>query len=168
VSPYKYRIRFSKQGTLRYIGHLDLLRVFQQTLRRAGLPLAFSQGFNPHILLSFALPLPLGMESVNDYADMALVESLPGPYITECLNAHAPGGLRIAAAAGTEPKPGVAALVSAADYAWDLNINHSARDALLSVLNEPALILPKKTKSGVKYTDVRPDIFDLRFDVRGF
>ncbi|MCL2456261.1 MAG: TIGR03936 family radical SAM-associated protein, partial [Defluviitaleaceae bacterium] len=68
----KIRLKFSKTKTLRFIGHLDFLRVFQQTIRRAGLPAAFSQGFNPHLMISFALPLPLGMESLNDYADITL------------------------------------------------------------------------------------------------
>jgi len=55
----KIRLRFSKTGTLCYLGHLDFLKVFTQAIRRSGLPIAYSQGFNPHQIISFALPLPL-------------------------------------------------------------------------------------------------------------
>ncbi|MCL2224202.1 MAG: TIGR03936 family radical SAM-associated protein, partial [Defluviitaleaceae bacterium] len=111
---HKIRLRFSKTDTLRFIGHLDFLRVVQQTIRRAALPVAFSQGFNPHILISFALPLPLGMASLNDYADLTLTDEIPFSEITERLNAAAPVGLTINAAYPAEDK--AASVVCVADY----------------------------------------------------
>jgi len=84
---------FSKSGPLRFISHLDLLRAFQRIIRRAELPTAYSQGFNPHMLMSFALPLPLGMESAKDYAEIVLSEEMDVREILERLNQSTPEGL---------------------------------------------------------------------------
>lgn len=63
------RVKFGKEGALRFIGHLDVLRTFQKIFRRAGIPMAFSQGFSPHPIMSFALPLGLGLSSEGEYLD---------------------------------------------------------------------------------------------------
>ena len=151
------RIRFSKTGALRFIGHLDFLRVFQQTIRRAGLPVAYSQGFNPHILISFALPLPLGMDSVNDYADLTLTTEIPPEEITQRLNVHAPPGLYISRVTPIE-KGRAAAITAAADYALKAVVSD---ETIAKVLAPETLIIAKKSKSGVKDTDIRPDIISI-------
>jgi radical SAM-linked protein len=154
----KIRLQFSKSGTLRYIGHLDFLRVFQQTIRRAGLPAAFSQGFNPHLLISFALPLPLGMESVNDYADITLEHEMPTGEIIEKLNAAAPSGLVVKAAYPAENK--AASVVSVADYSVKLG----ECKAIAEIMEAKEIIVAKKTKKGIKDTDIRPDIFSIHME----
>ncbi|MCL1882464.1 MAG: TIGR03936 family radical SAM-associated protein [Defluviitaleaceae bacterium] len=159
---YKIRLRFSKSETLKYIGHLDFLRVLQQTIRRAGLPAAFSQGFNPHLLISFALPLPLGMESVNDYADVTLESEMPFDEIAEKINASAPRGLFIKSAYPAENK--AASVVEAADYV--VKFHGDCPICPQSILQSETLIIPKKTKKGVKDTDIRADIFDIRVEER--
>jgi len=153
----KIRLRFSKTDTLRFIGHLDFLKVFTQTIRRSGLPIAYSQGFNPHQIISFALPLPLGMESVNDYADISLTTDVPHDEIIEKLNSAAPQGLRVLAA--YKPTGATAAAATAvADYALTADISEEAIQKILTAEN---IVIPKKTKSGVKNTDIRPDILDI-------
>jgi len=154
----RIRLRFSKNGALRFIGHLDFLRVFQQTVRRAGLPAAFSHGFNPHLQLSFALPLPLGMSSFNDYADLILEKEVKCDEIAAKLNAHAPDGLVVKAAYPVETK--AASIVTLADYALTYNAN--VNEAVQKLLNSPEIIISKKTKSGIKDTNIRPDIFDIK------
>ena len=156
----KVRLRFSKDGPLRFIGHLDFLKVFQQTISRAKLPVAYSQGFNPHMQLSFALPLPLGMTSVCDYADLTLEHEMPEDDIVSRLNAHAPGGLKLTGARGFTG-PGAAALAVAADYAFPAEILADAEEIIPSLLERESIVIPKKTKSGVKDTDIRPDIYDI-------
>ena len=154
----KLRLCFTKTGPLRYIGHLDFLKVFQQTIRRAGLPVAYSQGFNPHIQLSFALPLPLGMTSANDYADLTLKHEMQEAKLLSNFNANAPDGLVLSSA-----KPfsgaGAAALATAADYFLFTDID--ASKAIDCILSKESIVIPKKTKSGVKDTDIRPDIFHI-------
>ena len=166
----KIRLRFSKTDGLRYIGHLDFLRVFQQMIRRSGLPIAYSQGFNPHQILSFALPLPLGMESIHDYADITLTTDVPAGEIVTALNTAAPPGLRILAAYPVQGANAAAATV-AADYTVALpscHCDHTSRhcgpdpqSSITNILQSETLIIPKKTKSGVKNTDIRPDIFSI-------
>ncbi|MCL2356843.1 MAG: TIGR03936 family radical SAM-associated protein [Defluviitaleaceae bacterium] len=180
----KIRLRFSKFGTLAFIGHLDFLRVFQQTIRRAALPAAFSQGFNPHLLLSFALPLPLGMESANDYVDLTLAEDMPCDEIAVRLNSAAPNGLVIHAAYPASDK--AASVVVAADYVIttagappphprkgsnapldpDIEtafhaVSEKVSERMAEILRAKEIIVPKKTKKGVRDTDIRGDIFGL-------
>jgi len=167
VFKIKIRLLFSKFGSLRFIGHLDFLRVFQQTIRRAGLPMAFSQGFNPHLLISFALPLPLGMVSVNDYADITLETEIPCAEIVEKLNAVAPDGLLIKRAYLAENK--AASVVAVADYA--LQVREGALEEISHAIGEivraETIVIPKKTKKGVKDTDIRPDILGIHIDDAG-
>ncbi|MCL2218216.1 MAG: TIGR03936 family radical SAM-associated protein [Defluviitaleaceae bacterium] len=175
---YRMRLRFSKGGALRFIGHLDFLRVFQQTIRRAGLPAAYSQGFHPHLLLSFALPLPLGMESVNDYADLILEEELPGEEIADRLTAHAPEGLVIKAAYPAENK--AASVVTLAEYEIDIRPYTSPDEfggysylappeieqAVDKIKKSESIIISKKTKSGIRETDIKPDIAHIEASSR--
>jgi len=163
----KIRLRFSKTDTLRFIGHLDFLNVFQQTIRRSGLPIAYSQGFNPHQILSFALPLPLGMESGHDYADITLTNALPYDEIVKSLNACVPQGLHISAAYQVTGQAAAAATITA-----DYKIATSASQDILAenakkILKSETLVIPKKTKSGVKLTDIRPDIYDIQVNDNG-
>ena len=156
---FRVRLMFSKSGTLRYIGHLDFLRVFQQTIRRAGLPAAFSQGFNPHLLISFALPLPLGMESVNDYADITLENEVCFTEIVDRLNSVAPDGLLIKRAYNAENK--AASVVKRADYYVRLNDKlEGLKDKLSEIMGQKEIIVAKKSKKGIRDTDIRVDLFD--------
>ena len=70
----KYRLKFSKNGKMIYIGHLDLLKFFIRLIKRTQLPIAYSNGFNPHQQLTFAIPLSLGMSSYGEYLDIQLTE----------------------------------------------------------------------------------------------
>ena len=66
------RIKFSKTGNMKYVGHLDLMRFFQRAMRRADIPIRYSEGFSPHQIMSFAAPLGIGLESIGEYMDITL------------------------------------------------------------------------------------------------
>lgn len=66
----KIRFKFTKEGPLRYVGHLDFMRSFQKGIKKSGLPAVYSSGFNPHMLMSFAAPLAIGEETLGDYVDV--------------------------------------------------------------------------------------------------
>ena len=68
----KARIKFCKYGSMKYIGHLDIMRYFQKAIRRSGLPIKYSEGFNPHQIMSFAAPLGVGITSDGEYMDIEL------------------------------------------------------------------------------------------------
>ncbi|MCR5295456.1 MAG: TIGR03936 family radical SAM-associated protein [Lachnospiraceae bacterium] len=75
----KVRMKMAKTGPIRYVGHLDFMRSFQKALRRSGIRAAFSRGFSPHMLISFASPLGVGLESVGEYVDVELAYRDPFP-----------------------------------------------------------------------------------------
>ncbi len=94
----KIRLRFEKTGPAAYISHLDLMRTMQRALRRADVPLRFSEGFNPHALLSILIPLPVGMESLCELMDIRVMEELDLTALPQRLTAVMPEGLRISKA----------------------------------------------------------------------
>ena len=79
------RIKFSKTGNMKYVGHLDLMRFFQRAMRRADIPIKYSEGFSPHQIMSFAAPLGIGLESIGEYVDITLDDALLGD--TEAIRA---------------------------------------------------------------------------------
>ena len=91
----RIRMRFWKTGRIRFLSHLDLMVLFHRTASRAGVPLAYSQGFNPHPKVSFGPPLSVGLESTAEYVDMETDPFVDLSRITEELNRSLPEGLRI-------------------------------------------------------------------------
>lgn len=92
---YRMRIEFSKKGTTRYLSHLDTISLFARAIRRAGIPVAFSQGYSPHPRLSFGPPLPVGMESRGEYADIGLGGWMDPEELKERLNGALPEGFDV-------------------------------------------------------------------------
>ena len=90
----RYILKFSKQGKIRFISHLDLLRVFQRTFRRSGLNLAYSNGFNPHAKIGFAMPLSLGFESRGEYLEFETELDYDPEDTVKRLNEAAPPGIQ--------------------------------------------------------------------------
>ena len=89
---------FSKKGDMRFISHLDLMRLFQRALRRADLPVTITQGFSPHLKISIAKALKLGVESENEELIIHMSKDSDPEVFTEMLNKNLPDGVRIAAA----------------------------------------------------------------------
>ncbi|MBN2453367.1 MAG: DUF2344 domain-containing protein [Candidatus Omnitrophica bacterium] len=92
---YKFRVLFSKTGDMKFISHLDLVRLFQRALRRAGLPVVMTKGFSPRIKMSITRALKLGIESESEEATFYLSEKLPPRLFTDTLNAKLPNGIKI-------------------------------------------------------------------------
>ena len=76
VSAMKARIKFRKNGVMKFIGHLDIMRYFQKAIRRAQIPIAFTGGYSPHMIMSFANPLGVGLTSDGEYFDIELTEPI--------------------------------------------------------------------------------------------
>ena len=114
-SNQRIRCRFSKEGDMRFIGHLDLIALFQRAFRRAKTRVAYSQGFHPHPLLKFALPLSLGMESRGEYFDAEMEENIEPEKIIDLL--VLPVGIQITEARFLEKnEKNAASAAAAADY----------------------------------------------------
>lgn len=113
----RYRIRFAKLPAMRFTGHLDLHRTWERTLRRAGLPLAYSQGFSPHPRIHLASALPLGYTSDCELADVWLEQDWQPEAILQALRLAAPPGLGIDSASRIPaPEPALQQQVRAAEY----------------------------------------------------
>ena len=83
----KARIKFRKYGSLRFIGHLDVMRFFQKVMRRADIPIAFSGGYSPHMIMSFAQPLGVGVTSDGEYFDIEITKPISSENAVAQLNA---------------------------------------------------------------------------------
>lgn len=95
VFAMKIRIKFSKVGKVKFIGHLDLLRLFQKIIKSSRLPIAYSKGFNPHPLIYFAQALSVGITSEGEYLDIHLKEDVNPETVKEDMNKILPEGIRV-------------------------------------------------------------------------
>ncbi len=114
---HDYRLKFSKIGPIRFVGHLDVVRYLQKANRRAHLPMRYSEGFSPHQILSVALPLSVGATSDGEYLDMSLVEEVPPEEIVRRLNAVMHEGIEAKACVRLpEHAPKAMTVIAAARY----------------------------------------------------
>lgn len=160
----KFRIRFSKTGALVYIGHLDVMRYFQKLFRRADIPVAYSEGFSPHQILSFSHPLPLGMESLGEYADVELTDKVTSKDALERLKEQSVDGIGILSFRLLLDKcENAMASVRAARYTAifpeDCEIDLS--DAAASFCEQTAINVVKTTKKSEKVINLRPLVYEM-------
>ncbi len=152
---HKYSIRYAKRGDAKFVSHLDFLRLIQRAMRRAGLPLKFSEGFNPHPCLSFAHPLGVGITGERELFEVEL--TAPCEDIVARLAPKMPRGIEILEAVECEKNR--FSLVARAMYTVQPEVLPS-KAQLEAFLEKREILTEKKTKSGVKTADIRPDIFD--------
>ncbi len=153
---------FEKGERLRHIGHLDILRTVQRALRRSGLQVKYSQGFNPHILLGFASALSVGAAAENELMEVELEEAISPEALSGILNSALPADIRVKKC-GVLPDstPSLMALVSAA--AWHVRFLGDEREELLrqmtALMDQKEIMSVRKTKkAGEKDVDIRPSI----------
>ena len=91
----KARIKFRKYGVLKFIGHLDVMRYFQKVMRRADIPIAFTGGFSPHMIMSFASPLGIGLESDGEYMDIELTDPIESKEAVRRMNEAGVEGIEV-------------------------------------------------------------------------
>ena len=161
----EYRIIFEKKGNSKYISHLDLNRCMIRAVRRSGLPAWYTEGFHPHLYLMFPLALSLGVESVCEVMDLRLTEELSPEEILEKLNAALPDGLR--ALAVREPKM-QATDITGAEYLVRLSAPEipDLKTLWNHFLNQPEILIQKRTKKGFKEIDIKSMITIKNIDVQ--
>lgn len=161
-----YVLKYAKGEEVKYISHLDFIRTFHRAVRRSELPMAFSQGFNPHPIMTVALPLSVGVTSEGEYLKLGLVGDWSTDEVKSRLNHALPKGLKILEVARTEGKEMDFAKINRAVYRVEVEVEHEMAVPLDAFLQRKELIVPKKTKSGIKDSDIRPHIFALKQDQR--
>lgn len=168
VSVLKLRIKYTKTGVLRFIGHLDVMRFFQKAIRRAKLSVSYSKGFSPHQMISFAAPMPLGMTSEGEYFDGEFDSVTSTEDMKARLNATMPPEIQVVdiIKLPDDAKPSMA-IVTASDYYIYKNeeCENDTMPELLKVLDvfagQDTVEIVKKTKSKEAVSDIRPLIYDI-------
>jgi len=170
----RVRIKFSKNGSMKYIGHLDVMRYFQKALRRADFHTSLSGGFSPHMIMSFAAPLGVGLTSDAEYFDLDLEEAKSSSRMTEELNRQMAPGFRVLSVREIPSDKGSKGmtLVAAAEYEVRLRGSVLPEDCggtriseLLGLfLAQKEIFVTKKTKKGEREIDIRPLIYSLSYN----
>jgi len=164
------RAKFKKVNDLIYISHLDLMRLFQRALRRAGIPVKYSEGFNPHPKLSFATALTLGVSSDGEYMDVELDSYVEIQEFIERLNNVLPEGIRVLNAEYVQDKNSIMSLIRWSSYVIEIplteEISKENVEAKISkLLNMDEILMIKEKRKGKKITikqeDIRDKIRDL-------
>ena len=170
----RYLIKFSKESEIKFVGHLDLMRTIQRMMKRSGLPVEYSLGFNPHINLSLAQPLAVGIYSSGDYFDAPFEEEIPEDDIKVALNEGAPPGIRVFEVVKLRIEDSnhqkvfkSMAAIDAAKYKIkirykDISLLNEEMEAMLKLKQWNIL---KKSKRQENDVDIKPMIHDIDYRV---
>ncbi len=173
----KARIKFKKNGTMKFIGHLDVMRYFQKAMRRAEIPIAFTKGFSPHMIMSFAQPLGIGLTSDGEYFDIevdtyidpadavkrlneVMVEGMEVSNFVYISDNKKQSGMTITAAADYHVYP----LVSIKSSEEHLEIPKDWPEKIAEFIKQDEIIVLKKTKKSEKEVNIRAMIYDMHVD----
>lgn len=166
----KIRIKFSKQGNMKFIGHLDIMRFFQKVMRRADVDIRYSEGFSPHQIMSFAAPLGVGLTGSGEYLDIDVLSTDSSAEMVRRMNAAMVEGMEILSYKKLpDNAENAMSLVAACDYTVRMRDSYAKEmgmtDAsffagLVSFIEKGDLEITKKTKKGEKQMDLRPYIYE--------
>ena len=154
---------------MKFIGHLDIMRFFQKVMRRADIPIAFTGGFSPHMIMSFANPLGVGLTSDGEYFDIELTQEIDMNAAVERMNQVTVEGIDIVnmVPISDDKKQTGMSIVAAADYLSSLKkgtFPDNWKEKAVEFINQPMITIVKKTKKSEKEVDIKPMIY--KFKVR--
>ena len=168
----KARIKFSKCGSMRFIGHLDVMRYFQKAFRRAHIPVSYSKGYSPHQILSFTSPLGIGLTSDGEYLDIELTEPIDSKEAVARMNAVSVEGIEMVSMVqiSEEKKASGMTITAASDYQVFLLESGKSSDVRRKIpsewkeswekfLSQEQILVWKKTKKSEKEVDIKPMIY---------
>lgn len=172
----KIRIKFQKQGNIRFIGHLDVMRYFQKVMRRAEVDIRYSEGFSPHQIMSFASPLSVGLISHGEYVDIDVNSTESSKNMVRRLNEVSAEGLEVLSYRELpETAKNAMSLVAAADYTFWFKDGFEPEDGssiedffekFLIFCKKESIPFVKQTKKGEKTVDLRPLICEVGIEER--
>jgi radical SAM-linked protein len=162
----RLRIRFSRGEEVKFISHLDMMRMWQRVLQRADIPLAYSEGFNPHPRLALAAPLPVGVTAQSELMDIFCTRWVSPHTFIDTISRQLPSGIKaLQAYPVPHTLPSLQASVSFAEYEVDLEMDKE-RKALESGINDllalKSLPWEHQRDTGARTYDLRPLIDELR------
>ena len=165
----KTRIKFSKCGSMRFVGHLDVMRYFQKAFRRAQIPVSYSQGFSPHQLMSFSSPLGIGLSSDGEYMDLTLDQVEDADRIVEQMNEQMNEEIRVRnlTILKDDARPSMA-MLAACDYMIAAKPDKTSflervdlEELVHRFMEQSSIKILKKTKRSEKEVDIRDNIYHL-------
>ena len=156
----KYRIQFTKYGDMKYVSHLDLIRLFTRIFHRADLPLAYSEGFNPHPKMAVLLPLSVGFESACEYIDVEFKEGVSMLDCLKKLKGKLPIGMEIPQITELNETSKKAKEIRYASYEFSFPCMLT-QEQIDKFLEKETIDVIKKTKRSEGLADIRPDIMDM-------
>lgn len=162
----KIRIKFSKTGNLKYIGHLDTMRCFQKIMRRAEVDMVYSEGFSPHQIMSFASPLGVGLTSEGEYVDIEVLSTESSAKMIERINRVSVDGIQVSRYVKLPDKAKTAmSMVAAADYLLTFSVpaGQQIKDEFAEFLKQQSIMIRKKTKKQELDMEIRPLIYKTEF-----
>jgi len=170
----RYLTKFTKEENIKFISHLDVLKTIQKNIRRAGLPVEFSQGFNPHMNTSIAQPLSVGVYSSGEYMDMILTTETDEQEIVDKLNATAPSGIKYISALaipytqGEKKVPQAMALIDAARYTIKIKYSDvsNLEEEMTNLIENETWNTIKKSKKGEREVNLRTFVKEFSFWIK--
>ncbi len=155
------RVQFSKTGRAKYISHLDLMRTMTRVLRRADIPLWYTEGFSKHPYITFAAPLSLGYEGLCEHMDFRLEQEMAMDEIVKRLNDNMPEGIVVLSAA-----PAVMKVGDIVSSRWEIRLPSNMYDCIINTLSKDVLEVQKRTKKKTfKTVDIKPAVQDVDIQV---
>ena len=163
----RIRIKFSKHGVVKFIGHLDFMRYFQKAIRRSGIDVTYSSGFSPHQVMSFASPLGVGHCSNGDYFDIEVNSHTGRLDMMERLNkAMVPGVVVENMVALGDNAGNAMASVAAAAYTLEwkegYEVPSELEETVVKFYNQASIMVTKQTKKSVLELDLKPGIYEIK------
>lgn len=160
---YVCRCLFERVGDASFVGHLDLMHTFDRAIRRAGLPILYSQGYNPRPMMVFALPLGVGIDTLGDVVDISLSEYVDVNELIEKVNPQLPRGVKLYGGVNIdEPKNSLMSVVTIGKYRF---IAPGIKEKMQSLITKDAITVIKKAKGNkMVETDIRPLIISEASD----
>jgi radical SAM-linked protein len=163
----KVRVKFRKYGIMKFIGHLDVMRYFQKAIRRADIDIAYTEGMSPHMIMSFASPLGVGLTSDAEYMDIEIKTPISSRDAIDALNRVGVEGIEVTGFYEIpEGKANKAmTLVAAADYTLRFRKGYAPKGDWQSAIShfyaQKEIMVLKKTKKSEKEVDIRPMIYEM-------
>lgn len=156
------RIEYIRGEKLKYISHLDLIRVFERATRRGNIPIGFSEGFNPRAKMVFGLPLSVGVIADKDYADIEIDGEINAPELIKAFNKQLPQDLQITDAKERKSNQNIMAVIKRAEYVIKLTEPCQDLAADMEKFLSMCEVIVVKEKEGIKKKqDIRPFVYKL-------
>jgi len=160
------RLFYKKEKLMKFISHLDMVRLMERTFRRAKFPLEFSNGFNPHPKINYALPLSVGYSSECEVLDVKLKEKIDIDKFIENQKKYVPEGIEFISGKFIEETKSLMSLVEYAEYIIAFPIDKNYKEKILNYLDNDEIIIEKLNKKKVlKKVDIKPLIIKFSVDI---